>query len=73
MTDKILEDLKAAVNAYLGANDSASVTTIERDDAPDMALVRVDVLEALKLKAAHFDALSKDEGDADAFSILNEG
>ena len=72
MTDKSVIDLKNAIDTYLGDDDSANTVIIERDAGPAIALIRSDVLESLKFKAAQFDASDDSESDQDAFAILNE-
>ena len=72
MSEKTTNTLKTAVAGYLDGDDSACLTLIEQEDGPDMALIRADVLEALKQKAAQFDALScgDDTQQEDAATLL---
>ncbi len=72
MSDKAMKALQAAVENYLGDDDSAAVTVIPRNNAPDMALIRADVLEALKLKAAQFDAGNDEDLEEDAITLLGK-
>jgi prolyl-tRNA editing enzyme YbaK/EbsC (Cys-tRNA(Pro) deacylase) len=75
MTDKTYADLTAALENHLGGDESANTLVIERKNGPALAIIRADMLEVLKTKAAAFDAQDggDDESEQDAFSILNQG
>ena len=75
MSKKSMKALQAVVADYLEGDDSAAVTVIPQKNGPDMAMIRADVLEALKFKAAQFDAQTDGdaESDDDAFTLLSKG
>ncbi|MFZ3583444.1 hypothetical protein ACOI1H_14895 [Loktanella sp. DJP18] len=73
MTDKTHDALVAALDAHLGDDISANTLVIARTTGPDLAIIRADILEVLKTKAAAFDANGADneEADDDAFTLLD--
>ena len=72
MTEKTLVALVDALDAHLGEDDTANTLIVERQKGPAVGIIRADMLEVLKTKAAAFDA--QDGGDEedgeDAFTIL---
>ena len=72
MPSKSMKALEDAVSNHLQDDDSSSITVIARKNGPDMAMIRADVLEVLKEKAAKFDAQSvgDEEYEEDAFTLL---
>lgn len=72
MSDQSMKALQGAVEDHLGEDDSATVTVVPRNNGPEMALIRADVLEALKLKAAQFDAGNDEEIREDALTLLSK-
>jgi PHD/YefM family antitoxin component YafN of YafNO toxin-antitoxin module len=74
MTNPDFQALSEAVDKFLGDDDTANVLVVERENGPDMALIRADALEVLRMKAAQYDAMTKgnEEDGRDAMSILND-
>lgn len=70
-----LQNLTAAIDAFLDGDDSANVTLVPREAGPDMALIRADALEALKARVADLETragMGNEDTDRDAFSLLDE-